>query len=56
MSKRKISMKKVIYNYPHSSFLAMEKDMEILTGLKTQTTIKLVDLIQDWWGWDRYNS
>lgn len=25
-------MKKVVYNYPHSSFLAMEKDMEIITG------------------------
>ena len=32
------------------------KDMEILIDLKNLKTIKLIDLIQDWWGWDRYNS
>ena len=25
-------MKKVVYHYPHSSFLSMEKDLEIITG------------------------
>ena len=31
------------------------QDMKILIDLKTQKTIKLINLIQDWWGWDRYN-
>lgn len=32
------------------------KDMEILIDYNNRKTIKLIDIIQDWWGWDRYNS
>ena len=32
------------------------KDMEILIDLKNRKTVKLIDIIQDWWGWDRYNN
>lgn len=32
------------------------KDMEILTNYKTRETIKLIDLIPDWWGWERYKK
>ena len=35
---------------------AKNKDMEILTNLKTKETVKLIDLLPDWWGWDRYNE
>ena len=35
---------------------AKNKDMEILTDLKTKETVKLIDLLPDWWGWDRYNE
>lgn len=31
------------------------KDMEILLDYNKRTTIKLVDMIPDWWGWERYN-
>ncbi|MBE5746473.1 MAG: cytidine deaminase [Clostridiales bacterium] len=30
------------------------KDMEILIDFNTKKTIKLIDLINDWWGWKRY--
>ena len=29
------------------------KDMEILTDINGRKTVKLIDLIPDWWGWDR---
>lgn len=32
------------------------KDMKILVDIKTRKTVKLIDIIQDWWGWDRYNK
>lgn len=32
------------------------KDMEILLDYNKRTTIKLVDMIPDWWGWERYNK
>lgn len=32
------------------------KDMEILLDLKTKKTIKLIDLMPDWWGWERYEN
>ena len=35
---------------------AKNKDMKILTNQKTKETVRLVDLMPDWWGWDRYNG
>lgn len=32
------------------------KDMEILIDFKVRKTIKLIDLIPDWWGWERYSK
>lgn len=32
------------------------KDMEILLNLENRQIIKLIDLLPDWWGWDRYNA
>ncbi len=32
------------------------KDMEILIDIKDRKTVKLIDIIQDWWGWDRYSK
>ena len=32
------------------------KDMEILTDYETRKTIKLEDLIPNWWGWKRYKK
>lgn len=32
------------------------KDMEILTDYDTRKTVKLIDLIPNWWGWKRYNQ
>ena len=32
------------------------KDMEILLDAKTKSTIKLIDMLPDWWGWERYNK
>ena len=35
---------------------AKNKDMEILTDYKTRKTVKLIDLMPNWWGWKRYNQ
>lgn len=32
------------------------KNMEILTNLETKETVKLIDLMPDWWGWERYQD
>lgn len=32
------------------------KDMEILVDFNGRKTVKLIDLIPDWWGWERYNN
>lgn len=32
------------------------KDMEILTDYDTRKTVKLIDLMPNWWGWKRYNN
>lgn len=32
------------------------KDMEILTDYDKKTTVKLIDLIPDWWGFERYDK
>ena len=32
------------------------KDMEILTDYETRKTVKLIDLMPNWWGWKRYNK
>ena len=33
---------------------AKNKDMEILTDYETRKTVKLIDLMPNWWGWKRY--
>lgn len=35
---------------------AKNKDIEILTDYESRKTIKLIDLIPNWWGWKRYNN
>lgn len=35
---------------------AKNKDIEILTDYETRKTIKLIDLMPNWWGWKRYNN
>lgn len=35
---------------------AQNKDMEILTDFETRKTIKLIDLLPGWWGWERYKK
>ena len=35
---------------------AKNKDMEILTDYKSRKTVKLNDLMPNWWGWKRYNN
>ena len=32
------------------------KDTEILTDFETRKTVKLIDLMPNWWGWKRYNN
>lgn len=32
------------------------KDMEILTDYETRKTVKLIDLMPNWWGWKRYEN
>ena len=32
------------------------KDIEILVDYASRKTVKLIDLIPNWWGWDRYNK
>lgn len=32
------------------------KDMEILLDVDGYKTVKLIDLMPDWWGWKRYNK
>lgn len=32
------------------------KDIEILIDYDNKQTIKLIDLIPDWWGWERYKN
>lgn len=32
------------------------KDMEILTDYETRKTVKLIDIMPNWWGWKRYNK
>lgn len=31
------------------------KDTEILTDYESRKTVKLIDLMPNWWGWKRYN-
>lgn len=31
------------------------KNMEILVNYNTKETVKLIDIMPDWWGWKRYN-
>ena len=33
---------------------AKNKDMEIMTDYESRKTVKLIDLIPNWWGWKRY--
>lgn len=35
---------------------AKNKDIEILTDYETRKTVKLIDLMPNWWGWKRYNN
>ncbi|MBQ3214269.1 MAG: cytidine deaminase [Clostridia bacterium] len=35
---------------------AKNKDVEILTDYETRKTVKLIDLMPNWWGWKRYNN
>ena len=35
---------------------AKNKDIEILTDYESRKTIKLIDLMPNWWGWKRYNK
>lgn len=35
---------------------AKNKDIEILTDYESRKTIKLIDLMPNWWGWKRYNN
>ena len=35
---------------------AKDKDIEILTDYESRKTIKLIDLMPNWWGWKRYNN
>ena len=30
--------------------------MEILTDFETRKTVKLIDLMPNWWGWKRYDE
>lgn len=32
------------------------KDMEILIDFKNRKTVKLIELLPDWWGWERYDK
>lgn len=32
------------------------KDMEIMTDYESRKTVKLIDLMPNWWGWKRYNA
>ena len=32
------------------------KDMEIMVDYKNRKTVRLDELIPDWWGWERYNK
>ena len=32
------------------------KDTEILTDFETRKTVKLIDLMPNWWGWKSYNN
>lgn len=32
------------------------KDMEILVNYNTKETVKLIDVMPDWWGWERYKQ
>ena len=32
------------------------KDMEILTDYETRKTVKLIELMPNWWGWKRYEK
>lgn len=32
------------------------KDMEILTDYENRKTVKLIDLMPGWWGWERYKK
>ncbi len=32
------------------------KDMEILTDYESRKTVKLIDLMPGWWGWERYEK
>ena len=31
-------------------------DIEILLDLETEKTVKLKDLVPDWWGWERFHK
>lgn len=37
-------------------FSPKNKDMEIMTDYNARKTIKLEELIPNWWGWNRYNN
>ena len=32
------------------------KDMDIMTDFESRKTVKLLDLIPNWWGWKKYNN
>lgn len=32
------------------------KDMEILTDYESRKTVKLIDIMPNWWGWKRYEQ
>ena len=32
------------------------KDMEIMVDYEARQTVKLIDLMPNWWGWFRYNK
>ena len=42
-------------SYNEAVFTMTSKDIEILTDYEKFTTIKLGDLIPDWWGHERFN-
>ena len=35
---------------------SQNKDMEIMTDFESRKTIKLEELMPNWWGWKRYNK
>ena len=50
------SDKKGLVEFKNVSFRYPDADMEILTDYETRTTIKLSEVLPNWWGDKRYNT